>query len=297
MILLAGDSWACGEWIQSDHKPNVNDGPSAWVQGRWWQNTHPGLEFYLKQDGHSVINLGLGGSSNRTTVERLSHSLYICKKFNHHITNIFVFQTEWSRDFNFFPGESYSSQSLLNVNIPDHLIFGASGHDMNPADNFLEKFNITGPRHLGQYLANHFYKQLSALCQQYNVIINLIGGCAETNASVNFPGINIACQSVTNLLVNQDSDSALPIQDMYKHMHRHNKLSGDRNITVDSNPDSWCASKFYNKREELIQMFDLATQRHILWSNHPELFWPDGIHANRAGHKILHEFLKQQQLV
>ena len=296
MILLAGDSWACGEWTEYDHEPKIKDFPTGLFQGRWWQNTHPGLAFYLEQDGHSVINLGQGGSSNRITVERLRYSLDICKKFNHQIDSIFVFQTEWSRDFNFFPGNP-SSQSLLNVNIPDHIIFGAAGHDMNPADNFLEKFNITGPRQLGQCLSNYFYKQLSALCQQYNVSINLIGGCAETNSSVDFPGLNIACQSVTNLLINQDSTIALPIQDMYKHMPRHNKFNGDRNITVDSNPDSWCASKFYNNREELIEMFDLATQRHILWSKYPELFWPDGIHANRAGHKILHEFLKQQQLV
>ena len=51
-IIIAGDSWGVGEWT---------DG----------QRTHRGLEQYLSDAGHIVINLSRGGMSNMSIIDAL----------------------------------------------------------------------------------------------------------------------------------------------------------------------------------------------------------------------------------
>jgi len=82
MIIIAGDSWGCGEW-------------SLEVE-----ITHTGLEQYLQDDGYKVINISHGGSSNDDVYKQLSNCLYIlsCVTKISEVKNIFVFQTEWHRD-------------------------------------------------------------------------------------------------------------------------------------------------------------------------------------------------------
>jgi len=46
-ILIAGDSWGCGEWEDSTG---------------FLRNIHPGLESFLKHDGHTVTNVSKGGA-------------------------------------------------------------------------------------------------------------------------------------------------------------------------------------------------------------------------------------------
>jgi len=55
-VYIGGDSWGCGEWYY--------DGTN--------NNTHRGLEQYLIDDGHTVINKSLPGSGNLKTHEILS---------------------------------------------------------------------------------------------------------------------------------------------------------------------------------------------------------------------------------
>jgi hypothetical protein len=82
-ILIAGDSWGCGEWgITESGKYGI---------------LHSGLAGYLNEAGHKVVNLSRAGGSNRVTAERLEdfcayNSEY---KFDH----IIVFVTSWTRDF------------------------------------------------------------------------------------------------------------------------------------------------------------------------------------------------------
>ena len=57
-IIVAGDSWACGEW-----------GGRADPEG--YRVLHPGTAQYLREAGHRVISVAYGGSSNRAQVDRV----------------------------------------------------------------------------------------------------------------------------------------------------------------------------------------------------------------------------------
>tara|TARA_B110000503_G_scaffold69416_1_gene108192 strand:+ start:6100 stop:6822 length:723 start_codon:yes stop_codon:yes gene_type:complete len=65
-ILIAGDSWGCGEW--SVDEPRDTD---CIYFGKFTSIAHKGLEQYLLDDGHSVTNLSIPGGTFRTTLESL----------------------------------------------------------------------------------------------------------------------------------------------------------------------------------------------------------------------------------
>jgi len=48
LIIIAGDSWGCGEWEETDTYPRV---------------VHSGISQYLKDDGYKVLNVSRGGSN------------------------------------------------------------------------------------------------------------------------------------------------------------------------------------------------------------------------------------------
>jgi hypothetical protein len=77
MILIAGDSWGCGEWTNG-------------------HVSHRGLQQYLIEAGHSVNNISHGGISNLDTATRIE--LYLKRNFNAQVSKAFVFQTEFDRD-------------------------------------------------------------------------------------------------------------------------------------------------------------------------------------------------------
>jgi hypothetical protein len=54
-IIIAGDSWGCGEWPRK--------------QG--FEIEHKGLEQYFIEYGYTVVNLSKGGSSNSESIKRL----------------------------------------------------------------------------------------------------------------------------------------------------------------------------------------------------------------------------------
>lgn len=86
MILIAGDSWGCGE-LSADH----HDIP-----------LHPGLPTYFGHDGIDTINISKPGGSNFESIEKIKFFL----RYNPHLTDsikhILVFQTEWVRDSIFY---------------------------------------------------------------------------------------------------------------------------------------------------------------------------------------------------
>jgi len=83
-ILLAGDSWAAGQWI-FDKKSD----PSNFVN-------HAGIAQYITDDGYNVINLSQPGSGNEGILNVLENFL----KTNIHINidKIFLLQTDYIRD-------------------------------------------------------------------------------------------------------------------------------------------------------------------------------------------------------
>jgi len=83
MIVIAGDSWACGEWQNSSV-------------------VHSGLSKYLTDYGINNINIGVGGSSNYDTLIRLDTALRMLTNENKLLPDsiVIIFQTEWFRDLN-----------------------------------------------------------------------------------------------------------------------------------------------------------------------------------------------------
>jgi len=79
-ILIAGDSWACGEWSAIDVSPII-----------YRMISHKGLEQYLLDAGHTVTNIGVPGAGFAKTFEGL---------FTHtrSYDAIFVFVTDAFRD-------------------------------------------------------------------------------------------------------------------------------------------------------------------------------------------------------
>jgi len=86
-ILIAGDSWACGEWT-------IEDGS--------WAVTHRGLEHFLIEYGCKVHNVGMGGASNKDAVGYLTESLETIKP-----DVILWFQTDPIRDLRPYPADSF----------------------------------------------------------------------------------------------------------------------------------------------------------------------------------------------
>lgn len=94
-ILIAGDSWGCGEWLDPD------------IHGRNLL-AHPGTEQFLKDDGHNVVNVSATGKSNKFVIGRLIDAL---KKQN--FDYIFWFQTDPLRDL--FPNYFHPLSVLRTV--------------------------------------------------------------------------------------------------------------------------------------------------------------------------------------
>jgi hypothetical protein len=85
-ILIAGDSWSCGEW--GDPLPGQ----------LYYQNIqgvrHGGLSQYLREDGHTVTLVGEGSSSNSAQVDRVIQLEKKLKEFH----KIIWFHTDPLRD-------------------------------------------------------------------------------------------------------------------------------------------------------------------------------------------------------
>lgn len=81
-VLIAGDSWGCGEW-QVDQYGNYGV-------------THRGLAQLLHDDAFAVINLSQPAGSNIMSSMRIENFLRNNPWYEIH--GIFVFQTDWIRD-------------------------------------------------------------------------------------------------------------------------------------------------------------------------------------------------------
>jgi hypothetical protein len=238
-IVIAGDSWACGEWR--------DDG----MLGRGI--SHPGLSEYLTNLGYLVVNLGKAGGSNINSIERVSDFLKVSSYLK--ISHVFVFQTEWIRDIKF------EDEEILVEDI------------------------ATGYLSLKMRLISRFYYKLSRVAQQAKVTIHIIGGCSDTiwlsEFTKEYPGVEIACQSMTNLLLTGNHRIADPVYAVITSQFEEQVKSFKK--TMDS-----------NNLELLLADMDEGKQRLWMWEQEKRFFWPDGAHANQTAHNILFDFLKTQ---
>ena len=143
----------------------------SWSCGEWenMSVTHRGLAGYIsEQTSHQVINLGMPGSSNLNTIRVIQHFLNLNPSIS--IEKIIVFQTDYLRD-------------IESIEFDNH------GYTQFKARRI-----------------SNFYQNLSNLYKKHNTPVYVIGGLNDTfwlsKFSEIYQGVNIACQSFTNLLVN-----------------------------------------------------------------------------------------------
>jgi hypothetical protein len=230
MILVAGDSWACGEW----NAMNIQ---------------HGGLSQYLVENNRPALNVGIGGGSNFRTVIFLTNFF----KSNIHLVNqvskIIVFQTEWDRD-------------------KDYVDIGNDGYILNK-----------------NKWISQFYYNLSSLSQKLDIPIWIVGGCSDAiwldRFSEEYPGVQVVCQSFTNLLLTNNHRTDVPVY----------------SILTDKNNELVSMIKKQSDSADLVELIadmDQGEARLNKWKSNREWFWPDGGHANRLGHKKLFDFLSDE---
>lgn len=212
---------------------------------------HGGLGQYIEEAGTPVLNLGIPGGSNLAAAKRVL--TWIERNPKVEISKIIMFQTEWNRD-----------------------------HCMIFEDDFSV---ITDAYTIPSRWTARYYSRLSEIAKLANCTVLLVGGVADTiwldDFNAEYPGITLACQSMTNLLINGQHRIDNPVLSWF------NKYSPPlierirSHLTDEQLPD-------------LLKMIDDGFERENLVFNHPEYFWPDGNHPNRAAHKKLYEFLIEQ---
>jgi hypothetical protein len=216
--------------------------------------SHSGLTKYLVDAGHQVINLSCGGGSNIESSRRIKDFLDCNPHLN--IDSILIFQTEWVR------GLFVQDTQLLKDDITQ------------------------GYQQLKDRLIYRFYDLLSIVSVKYNVPMYLIGGSSDTiwfdDFETEYPGLQIVCQSLTNLLLENTHRNLNPVHCIFgKHIAEEIKYIKKH---LNNNADL----------ELLLQDIEKGHYRGDIWENNKEYFWPDGGHPNRHSHLILFNFLKTQ---
>jgi hypothetical protein len=231
----------------------------SWSVGEWSADCktvqHGGLAHYLA-DEQFVINVGTSGSSNRESLLRARNLLFN----NPHLAayenkQIIIFQTEWTRDFPYMDSE--------------------------------DKNYYNQPLTLMHRLISRFYYDLSALSQEWNIDIKVIGGAGDAllidDFKTIYPGVDVVCQSLTNLLVENSSEITDPIFSMFSYINHTNDFLKLFKKHI-SDP---------RQLELLMDEVDRCRTREHIFYKHKQHFYPDGTHPNRSAHKILYDFLKE----
>jgi hypothetical protein len=98
-ILIGGDSWGCGEW--------------GYINGNYGI-LHSGLEHYLKDNNHIVINTSKGRSSNNESIARINEALT-------DDTNLIIwFQSDPLRDYHEIYFNKFTEILDINFKILDN---------------------------------------------------------------------------------------------------------------------------------------------------------------------------------
>ena len=176
MIIIAGDSWGCGE-------PNVSDNTGPIV--KYGTVTHTGLEQYLQDDGYNVVNLSVGNASNTDIWNQLNNSLNTlnCVGKVSDVHSIFVFQTEWHRCYR----QTLPLDSVIDIDYI-HRIMSANYYRLS---DLALKFNVR----IGLIGGCSDILWLDAFEKEY-------------------PGVFIACQSMINLCLNDNHRTENPLFDL-----------------------------------------------------------------------------------
>jgi len=235
MIIVAGCSWACGEWPRGDLSGPIE---------------HEGLAQYIREAGVQAITMGIPGGGNLAVAHKIKRWI---ERHPDTVEKIFVMQTEYDRDFSMVFSEDY-----------EHIEYG---NDV--ANRMIERF----------------YHRLMDINRETGIPIYLMGGLGDTLdpelIHTHYSGITVACQSISNLLLNGSDRIDVPVLSWYT------KNALDLIQKVRSKlPDI--------EIENLTNLIDLGAERESNVFACADLFWPDGYHPNRKGHKLLFDFLVER---
>jgi hypothetical protein len=262
MILIAGDSWACGEYHPDWAKEDV-----GWDQ----LITHGGLCKFIRDDGYQVLNLGYPGGSNIGSFQRLQN--YFVSNPEHQVEKIFIFQTDWCRDIDHFSNIGWENRPIGYFQLASAPVL-----NFDTCDHALYYRDIT----LGR-----FYDLLSKISQTFDVDIALIGGLSDVLAydrfSIEYPGLSCVCRSAVSLVVFDDAD-AEPLTTGFlspNYVKMANYIK--QQISLDQVP-------------VLIDQIELGGQRQKLLNNRLDLF-PDGWHGGRLVHQKIYDLLKTKNII
>lgn len=267
-ILIAGDSWGCGEWstVQKFSIPAWTEKYQGLCGNDWprqvstkkefdqlpanirkeltrfgfpnWnvvhqdhirqQILHPGLAQYLTEYGHNVVNISKGARSNSHAIEQIRAQ--DLGKFD----LIIWFQTDPFRDL--CPYETFTV-------------------DYTTYESLIDKQN---------QLLLETYNQFNS----FNKKILCLGGLSKLNLKLIQPFKNLvaAIPSIPELLLPDYQHAEIAFSDWYTLI--------DRQFSLDD-----LDKLLYNK-----QLQDSLI-------DHKDLFWPDGFHPNKWAHKKIFEYL------
>ena len=232
----------------------------SWACGEWGRGdinpnvVHGGLSQYIEEAGGKCINLGIPSGSNLQVAQKIQGWL------NRHpditVEKILIFQTEYDRDYRMKFEEDY-----LNI----------------------EEFDSVSSRMIAR-----FYSRLTEISHQAQSPVYVIGGVSDTVRFENFeqcyPGVKIACQSMTNLLINNCENVDSPVFSWYTNMSSGMLETIKKQLSLD-------------QVDKMLHEIDRGLERDNLVFGHPEYFWPDGCHPNRVGHKKLFNFLCDKGII
>lgn len=239
-ILIAGDSWAAGV-------PVVNPDASLDI-------VYGGIPELLTKQDYQVTNLARKGASNLQACDRLNdYLLYNSPKQIAEIKIILFWQTEFFREIWYYTHKDLEKElSHKYSTLRDHWIYRP-------------------------------YHRLTDISQRWNIPIYIIGGCSDTvwydNFEQDFPGVKIACQSVTNYILTGNHRIDQPVFCEY--------LNG----WVDPFLELIKPNMPADELEILIADMDLGNSRLKLFEKYQDCWFPDNTHPNLEGQEILFDFL------
>lgn len=245
VIIISGCSWSIGEWQRGDL---CNGEPSNDI-------LHGGVSQYINENlNRTVINLGIPAGSNLQVANKIKG--WLERNPNKTIEKIIIFQTDYVRDVPMIFHEDY--------------------------DNYRTSAEFAS------LLISRFYSRLSEISSLANCSIYLVGGLSDIpqfdNIEQYYPGLIIACHSLTNLVIYNNPIAETPVLSVYPKQvvgfieKLKSKLSTD-------------------EIENLINEINLGIDRESKFFENPEYFWPDGRHPNRVAHKKLYDFLIEQKIL
>jgi hypothetical protein len=253
MVIIAGDSWGCGEWGLTESCNII---------------LHGGLGQYLREQGKNVINISKPAGSNFDSVARLEDFFLCNPELIDELEQVYVFQTEIIRD-------CYSGKQMLLANDQEEFAHQIKFYPTQTFSipDFLEIF-------FEQYL-KHFYQALSNCAARHKLPckISIIGGIGDTLPDHKKPlsatNVILKCQSMFNLLVNDNPLVDFPSHNIYHSGHKHFV--------------AWCRENF-SDLTYLLKSIEIGQKNFYHLEKDMTLFLNQ--HPNRNGHQKLFDFLQ-----